>query len=299
VKTKAGSAATFSVNATADIPLRKSSVQGKGLSGHLELICAAGAQGQSYLRRQSFSAPVHLSKPHHDSGVLVVNVVNPTAGLLAGDRITIDVEVERDAALLLTTPSATRAHCTGEGSAALQQEFRIAKGAWLEWWPELFIPQRGARYRQTTKLVVEEGGELLFTECMAPGRVAFGEVFQFAELAWEMDLFSGGAHVARERYRLTPESEAVRALRRSFDCAYYGSCLVVSPHLGPADPCWTRLDGLHTDDVWIGCGALGGDAWVVKCVTAGSVALRRTLAIVRQELYAAIGRSVPALRRAG
>jgi urease accessory protein len=269
----------------------------RGLRGHLELICAANADGQSFLKRQAFSAPVHLSKPHHDAGTLVVNVVNPTAGLLAGDRIAIDVSVDEGAALLLTTPSATRAHCTGEGYSEVQQEFRVANGAWLEYWPELFIPQGGARYRQKTKISVEAGGGLLFTECIAPGRVASGEAFQFAELAWEMDLFSGSAHVARERYRLTPDSDAVQALRRAFDSAYYASCFLVSPHVGADDPGWERLHALQADDVWIGCGALGAGAWVVKCVARGSVALRRTLATAREELYAAIGRPLPALRR--
>ena len=56
--------------------------------GHLHLVCAAdAARAQLICASQSFRAPIHLSKPHLDEGVLVVNVVNPTAGLLAGDRI--------------------------------------------------------------------------------------------------------------------------------------------------------------------------------------------------------------------
>lgn len=274
-----------------------SSIHGRGLTGHLTLVCSADSAGRSYLRRQSFCAPIHLSKPHHEAGALVVNIVNPTAGLLAGDRLTIDVAVESAASLLLTMPSATRAHCTGDHFAAVTQEFRVMRGGWLEWWPELFIPQRGARYRQTTKLIVEEEGELLFTECIAPGRVASGEVFHFTDLSWETDLFSSGVQVARERYRLLPDHESVRALQRAFEHAYYGSCIAVSPRLHRESACWERIHALQDDDAWIGCGPLNGSGWIVKCVAGGSIAIRRTLAAVRRELYRAVGRTEPGLRR--
>jgi urease accessory protein len=271
----------------------------RGLSGHLDIVCAADAEGRSYLRHQSFRAPIHLSKPHLDENVLVVNVVNPTAGLLAGDRIECRASAETGAALSLTTPSASRAHRMSTGHAEVVQNLRVARGGWLESWPELFIPQGGTRFRQSTNIIVEEGGELLFFESLAPGRVASGEAFEFAELVWETDIFVGDAHIVRERYRLVPDDEAVRALRRQFEHAYYASCFAVSPLLVRELPCWSAIRALHAPDVWIGCGALGHGGWVVKCVADGSIALRRTLAAVRREIHAAVGRREPSIRRAG
>ncbi|MEI9894863.1 MAG: hypothetical protein WDN28_13505 [Chthoniobacter sp.] len=55
-----------------------------GLSGHLQLVCAVDETGRTFIREQSFSAPVHLSKPHLEEDVLVVNIVNPTAGAAGG-----------------------------------------------------------------------------------------------------------------------------------------------------------------------------------------------------------------------
>lgn len=271
----------------------------RGLSGHLDLVCAPDTRGVSVLRHQSFRAPMHLSKPHHDADTLVVNIVNPTAGLLEGDRVECRVAVESGARLLLTTPSASRAHRMRRGSAELVQELRVAKGGFLEFWPELFIPQGGTRYRQRTELRVEEGGELVFFESLAPGRVASGESFAFHELKWETDVWQDTTHVARERYLLTPESESVRTLRAVFPDAYYASGFVLTPQLDDAHPCWQLLHDLHTRDAWIGCGRLSRGGWVIKCLAAGSVALRRMLQAVRTELYAALGRPAPSLRRAG
>lgn len=270
----------------------------RGLSGHLHLVCAADADGRSYLRSQSFRAPIHLSKPHEDEGVLVVNVVNPTAGLLSGDRIEVRVSVENGARLLLTAPSASRAHCAPDGHAELVQEFRVAAGGWLDAWPELFIPQGGARYRQQTILRVEEGGEALFFETLAPGRVAMGEVFAFTALDWETDVFLGEELIARERYRLSPESESVQALRAQFATGYYASCFAISPLLRVDSPCWRTIHELHEAEAWIGCSPVRRGGWVIKVVASGSVVLRRKLGAIRREVYAALGRREPSLRRA-
>ena len=270
----------------------------RGLRGHLDLTCARRSDGVSFIRHQSFCAPIHLSKPHEDEGVLVVNVVNPTAGMLAGDRVECRVVVESGARLLLTTPSASRAHRSPEGHAELVQEFAVAAGGSLDWWPELLIPQGGARYRQRTTIRVAEGGELLFFESLAPGRVAMGEAFAYASLDWSTEVFAGGELIARERYEIVPEEESVRALRTQFATAYYGSCFVVAPGLTAASPCWEAIHALHEAGAWVGCSPLRRAGWVIKVVASGSILFRRKMEAIRRELYAALGRREPALRRA-
>lgn len=267
------------------------------LSGHLDLTCAVRADGQTFIRAQSFAAPIHLSKPHLDEGVLVVNVVNPTAGLLAGDRIQVRVAVESGARVLLTAPSASRAHRVIEGDARVQQEFRVAGGAWLESWPEMFIPQGGAQYRQRTVARVEAGGGLLLIEMIAPGRTAAGEVFAFTELDWETELFLGEEKIARERHTLTPESATLAALRARFPEAYYASCLVVSPRLALDSACWQAIHDLHSDAAWVGVSALRRGGWAIRVVAEGSIALRKTIGAIRREIYAALGAREPGLRR--
>ena len=269
----------------------------RGLQGHLDLVCAVDAQGRSYIREQSFSAPIHLSKPHLDEGILVVNVANPTAGLFAGDRIQYRIGVESGASLLLTAPSASRAHRIVAGDARVEQEFHVAAGAWLESWPELFIPQGGAVYRQRTEARIEEGGEALLIEMIAPGRTASGEVFAFAELDWTTEVFLGAEKIARERYLLRPDSPTLAAMRNRFPEAYYASCIIVSPRLRADDACWQRIHDLHGDEACVGCSALVRGGWAMRVLASGSIPLRKTIAEIRRELYAALGRHMPALRR--
>jgi urease accessory protein len=267
------------------------------LQGHLKLVCAADPGGRSYVRTQSFRAPMHLSKPHLDEGILIVNAVNPTAGLLAGDRIDFDIAVEAGARMLLTAPSASRAHRTEGAGAVVEQRFHVARGAWLEVWPELFIPQAGCRYRQRTEAHVEEGGEAMLIEMIAPGRAASGELFAFTELDWESNIFLAGDLLARERYTLTPASPALAAMRAQFPEAYYASVFVVAERLGDAEPCCQRIHELHDETAWVGCSALRRGGAAIRVLASGSISLRKKVAAIRLVIYEALGMRAPNLRR--
>src|SRR6478736_2865307 len=150
-------------------------------SGHLRLQAAMRPDGRTVLASQSIRAPYHLSKPYWDAdaGTLLVQVVNPTAGILEGDSLTSDIAVERDAALLVTTPSASRVFKMKYGSAECRQDFKVAKGGWLEVLPEPLVPHRGCRYRQTTTIEVASGGGLFYVDLL----VAEGDASWLSALA--------------------------------------------------------------------------------------------------------------------
>ncbi len=269
-----------------------------GIQGHLRLVCGCDVRGVSILREQSFRAPVHLSKPHWDEGTLVLNVVNPTAGLLQDDRIKQSVAVLDGARLLLTMPGAARAHRVRNGWAEMNQDFAVEAGGFLEVLPEIFIPQAGACYRQATHLQVAAGGELFFFETIAPGRTAAGEVFQYQWLEWATDLWVGGAHVARERMRLEPGTPEVEALRAQFPAAYYGTAFAVSDRFSDGAALLGHLHALQSNKVWVGASSLAGvGALCVRILAQDAPALREAQEEVRAVFYAAIGRHEPALRR--
>src|SRR6185369_10218131 len=116
-------------------------------SGHLHLRAARRDHGRTVLAAQSFRAPFHLSKPYWDEDVrvLLAQVVNPTAGILDGDRLESEIGVDAGASLLVTTPSASRVFQMRDGAAECRQHFTVADGGWLEVLPEPLVPHRGAR----------------------------------------------------------------------------------------------------------------------------------------------------------
>ena len=261
-----------------------------GLHGHLELLATADAEGHTILRRQSFAAPVHISKPHHDAGWLVVNMVSPSPGLLAGDRVNVNVEVQSGARLLLTAPSATRIHTMPEGTAEVAQTFTVRAGGSLDVWPEYLIPQVGSAYRQKSRIHVEDGGTLLWTESIAPGRTAHGEVFAFRDLRIATDVTLGERLLVRERYHLGSAHPAIAALRRVFPQGYYASIICIAPGL-------EALDSAVSDSAWVGITRLAAGAFAVKILTPDSPTLRSTVAKMRGRIQREAGIASPSLRR--
>ena len=254
------------------------------LSGHLRIVCSTDAEGRSHLSQQSFRAPLHLSKAYWDGEILLVNVVNPTAGLFAGDEIEVDAHVGPGAKLLLTTPSASRAHAMPLGTARVNQRFLIEHGGWLEVWPELFIPQAGCRYQQRTEIDVAAGGELFFVETLSPGRVARGESFGFAELKWALDVRHDGVAVVRERFHLRRDDNSLHALKHPFANGYAATCYLVSHRIAQDHACWEAVRGLQSDDVWIGVSRLTQAGRMIKLLARDSVALRKSLQALRRIL---------------
>ena len=258
-------------------------------SGHLSLRAAVRAHGRTVLAAQSFRAPYHISKPYWDADtrVLLVQVVNPTAGILSGDRLESAIAVDRDAALLVTAPSASRVFQMRDGTAECRQHFSVAAGGWLEVMPEPLVPHRGSRYRQTTTVDVEPGGELFFVDQLMPGRVGHGEAWGWSRLCLELTVRVNGGLVLRER--LDQSGEELRALAElagSGPAACFANAILIAPgEAGGPTPHWrAELGALHRDGLWVGTSTLREGGWSIKLVAPDALRLRQGLREARRIL---------------
>jgi urease accessory protein len=232
-----------------------------------------------------------VSKAYADPYALIVQVVNPTAGLFEGDSLQSAVSVEAGAALCVTTPGSSRVYRMRDGRAEVRQQFQVAAGASLEYCPAPLIPQKGSRIRQRTRVDVAAGGELFFCEVLAPGRVAHGECFAFEEIDWTFDLWIGPTRAARERFRLSPGDSSLADLTRPFPHGYFASCYVVSAGLADGVDLQT-LREMQSNDFYVGVTQIAVEAWSIRLLGRDSVVMARQVQAVRQ----ALERTLPALR---
>ncbi|MEO8593532.1 MAG: urease accessory protein UreD [Candidatus Solibacter sp.] len=121
--------------------------------------------------------------PNEDGGALV-HLQNVSGGVLAGDRMETEIEVGAGAIAQVTTTGATRLYRHRAGAADSEQQVRIhvGEGACLEYLPDMTIPFRGSRHRQSTTAKLEAGALLFWWETLAPGRQAMGERFAYERL---------------------------------------------------------------------------------------------------------------------
>lgn len=254
-------------------------------SGHLHLRATARADGTTVLGAQSFRAPFHLSKPYWDpdARTLQVQVVNPTAGILEGDRLESEIIVEPGAALLLTTPSASRIFRMPGGAAESEQRIRVAAGGWCEVLPEPLVPHRGSRFRQATVLEVESGASVVYVDQLLSGRTGHGEAWQWARLRVDLTVRIDGRLALQERLDHSGAELAALARFHGFgDATGFANAVILTPARGGTTPPWVdEIAGLHGPGAWLGISALKSGGWSLRVIARDSIALRATVGATR------------------
>lgn len=254
------------------------------LDGHLDLEALPGRGGVSCLGRQSFSAPFHVGKGYADEdGVLRVQVVNPTAGMLEGDRMRLRLVARRGASLSVTTPSASRCfRSPGAGGVEVRQDLVVESTAFLEYAPEPLYVHAGGALSQHTQVEMERGASLFLVDSLAPGRVASGELWQWRRLVLSLRLEMDGRPVLVERLAHSgPELGALAAWHGQQE-AWLATAIAVAPGLGSWEA-W-REGVSDTPDCRFGGTALEEDVLIFRLVGASAGALRDGLLRLRRAL---------------
>lgn len=247
-------------------------------------------------------SPWHLSPPIHldDSACLYTPLVNPSGGLVGGDRLSVRATLGSDTHVLFSTPSANRVY-RSLGEAAVQTvELNVGPGAIAEWVPEVTIPFAGSRFRQTVHVTLAPGATVLLWDALASGRVARGERWAFASFENEIRIATASGRSVVERYALAPAGRGVGAVS-AWD--YIGSLYLIGD--GGEAGRWKQVEDRLADilDQRLGL-VLGGvsepsaPGLAVKLVAQSAPSLSDTL----DELWQAIRlivwhRPRPSLRR--
>jgi urease accessory protein len=104
-------------------------------------------------------------------------IVHPPGGVVGGDDLSIDVEVDTHANALLTTPAASKFYRSEGKVARLAQRFRVHDHASLEWLPQETIYYRGARVRARTSVELSANSRFVGWEIGCLGLPARDECF--------------------------------------------------------------------------------------------------------------------------
>src|SRR5262249_16758223 len=109
--------------------------------------------------RTNCQSPWHLLPPIylHESASAYTLLVNPSAGLVGGDHLSIDCRVGPKAHVLITTPSANRVYRSLAEDSVQDVRIDIGSGGVLEWLPEQTIPFAASRFRQTIDVKLASG----------------------------------------------------------------------------------------------------------------------------------------------
>jgi len=255
---------------------------------------------RTVLTRSFCTSPWHHFPPSYldDSGCAYTWLVNPSGGLVGGDRLSVEVQLHARSHVLLTSPSANRVYRSLAEPAAQEIRLSVGPDARLEWLPEVTIPFAGSRFRQSIHVDLAPGATVVLWDAMASGRVAKQERWAFTSVENEICI-RGQAPRRRapvpcvERYRIAPDQrlESV-GLAGSWD--YVASLFIIGDAVG--DDVWKRLDIMlavileeRTGSVLGAVSTPAAPGLAVKLVARSAPDLTETLeslwAAVRKELW--------------
>ncbi len=265
-------------------------VEATGLAGELAFTFAPRA-GRTVATAQRHGGALQTLRPMYldDSGQVSYLIVNPGGACLRGDRYEIDIALERDARVLLTTQSATKVYRTPGGGAAQDMRLRLGPGAVLEYVPDQLILYRGATYRQDTTIEMHPSASLVMYEIVTPGWSPDGAVFRYDELRMRTRIVRGGELLAVDNLLARPGADGAGLSGIGFmdGRTHLGSLTVVDP----------RVDAALVDEIADLCGqrpavqagitALAGPGLVLRCLADETDELRSLFDLVVAHLRAA------------
>ena len=150
------------------------------------------------------------------NGGALVHLHNVSGGILAGDRLSLQIAVEAGAVAQVTSTGATRLyrHRAGAADSEHHLSISVAEGAVLEYLPDAIIPFAGSRHVQRTTVNLADQATLFCWELLAPGRQAMGERFALERLEVETTVRSELRPLALDRIVLEPGTRSIHSPAR-------------------------------------------------------------------------------------
>lgn len=165
-------------------------------------------------------------------GMPCVYIISTSGCVLQGDRLNLDIAMERGSMAYVTTQSATKVHEMDANFASQLQTVTLAPQAYLELMPGMTIPHRHARYFAHTDITIDPTATLLFSEIVMPGRKHHrgGELFEY-------DVYSSRVHAKRpdgtalftEKLLIEPARWPVRLAGTMGGYDVFGNVVLLTP----------------------------------------------------------------------
>jgi urease accessory protein len=185
--------------------------------------------GKTVAKNVYFQGALKVMRPiyHDNSGQACYYLLNPGGGYLDGDRYQMQISLEKQARLTLTTQSATKIYKTPNQPAYQETEITLKEGSYLEFIPDPLIGYQDARYKQKNVIRMEKGSTLLYSDIITPGWSPTGERFSYDMLQLINEIYLENELVVYDNIKLNPASQNMDALGLMEGYSHLGSMIVV------------------------------------------------------------------------
>jgi urease accessory protein len=249
--------------------------------------------GDSRVSENYAHAPFHYIPPCVvDGEAPLLTIVNSSGGVLGGDSLDVSLQMDREAALILRTQSATRIYRTSAGTARCACRFELGEGSFLDYFPDEIIPFAGSSFVQETHVDLAPGAAMLLSEIVTAGRLARDEQFEFACLALDVRCTGGGSLLLRDRSELRPGERMLDGAPILGDALVWGTLYVLTRDAIAAEWVARVAEAMESMEEGTGGATAGPIGMVVRAVGPSVDCVRGALRRARVAVLEQFGRSV-------
>jgi urease accessory protein len=128
-------------------------------------------ENQRCVARHEHQGPLRILKSLYPEGDQVCHniLVHPPSGLVGGDELLIDIQLQTGSHALITTPGATRFYGSDAKTALQQVHAHLYEGASLEWLPLEALAYSGCQAHNQAVFHMEAGSRLMAWDVTALG----------------------------------------------------------------------------------------------------------------------------------
>ena len=191
---------------------------------------------RTVVTRREHRGPLVVQKPLHPEGPDVCQciVVHPPAGIAAGDRLALDVDVGHRAWAQLTTPGAAKWYRSCGAAASQELRASVGENAVLEWLPQGTIVYDGARARSETRIALARNATFIGADVVCLGRRASGERFRRGEWRQRLEIVRDAVLIWSERAVLDPKRRLLASPVGLYDAPVFGTFVAVGTRIDDA-----------------------------------------------------------------
>lgn len=155
--------------------------------------------------------------------------MSSSPGILAGDRLKLEIKLAENTDLKLTTQAFNRVQSMGEGQWAEQhQRFNLAAHSRLCYLPYPTVLHKDSELKQTTEIYMAEHSKLIYADIIATGRVLNQECFAFRQFSSSLSIYYQQKPLLLDRIILLPRNNNPTALSQMENYSHQGGLVYIN-----------------------------------------------------------------------
>lgn len=192
--------------------------------------------GKTEMRGCVTQSPFRIQRPFYPEGDRICHTVllHTAGGIVGGDRLSVDLNLQRDSHVFLTTAAANKLYKSNGQTSRQDGTITQAPGSVMEYFPQEMIVFDGAEYRQSLRVDLAESAIWCGWEILRFGRTARGEKFHSGNWRGATEIWQGENLLWGDRQWMPGNPEMFASWNGLNNQAIVGSLALVGMNISEA-----------------------------------------------------------------